>query len=166
MNVLLLAVALLVCEISPLVTSQPELSCSAKPNPGNCKAYRPMWYFDAELGYCRGFVYGGCGGNKNTYPNCRACMSRCTNYNPHLMCQYLEFEFFKKFIAGKLIVAPPAVTTLTGFPQGQPMRNCGTADTGANGGTSDTCDTANTGDRVRTGVEGCCTIRCEVSIAR
>uniref|UniRef100_L7LRL1 Putative bilaris n=1 Tax=Rhipicephalus pulchellus TaxID=72859 RepID=L7LRL1_RHIPC len=103
------------------MTSQPELSCSAKPDPGNCKAYRPMWYFDAEVGYCRGFVYGGCGGNRNTYPNCRACMSRCTNYNPHLMCQYLEFEFFKKFIAGKLIVTPPRVPTATQFPPVQPV---------------------------------------------
>ncbi|KAL1474120.1 hypothetical protein MTO96_038225 [Rhipicephalus appendiculatus] len=102
------------------VTSEPELSCSAKPNPGNCKAYRPMWYFDPELGYCRGFVYGGCGGNRNTYPNCRACMNRCTNFNPYLMCQYLEIEFFKKFIAGKLIVAPPPLTTGTQFPPTRP----------------------------------------------
>uniref|UniRef100_A0A224YRE1 Tissue factor pathway inhibitor n=1 Tax=Rhipicephalus zambeziensis TaxID=60191 RepID=A0A224YRE1_9ACAR len=102
------------------MTSEPELSCSAKPNPGNCKAYRPMWYFDPELGYCRGFVYGGCGGNRNTYPNCRACMNRCTNFNPYLMCQYLEFEFFKKFIAGKLIVAPPPVTTGTQFSPVRP----------------------------------------------
>uniref|UniRef100_A0A6G5AA33 Putative kunitz n=1 Tax=Rhipicephalus microplus TaxID=6941 RepID=A0A6G5AA33_RHIMP len=104
------------------MTSQPELSCSAKPNPGNCKAYRPMWYFDAEVGYCRGFVYGGCGGNRNTYPNCLACMSRCTNYNPYLMCRYLEYEFFKKFIAGKLMVPPPHVSTgaTSQFPPAKP----------------------------------------------
>ncbi|KAL1485815.1 hypothetical protein MTO96_031738, partial [Rhipicephalus appendiculatus] len=31
----------------------------------------------------------------------RACMNRCTNFNPYLMCQYLEFEFFKEVHRGQ-----------------------------------------------------------------
>ncbi|KAL3196110.1 hypothetical protein MRX96_015590 [Rhipicephalus microplus] len=127
-----------------------------------------MWYFDAEVGYCRGFVYGGCGGNRNTYPNCLACMSRCTNYNPYLMCRYLEYEFFKKFIAGKLMVPPPHVSTggdLT-VPTGGTGNNDGTANVVNNGGTTDVdergsttipCHTAGNREWECTGVEGCCT---------
>ncbi|XP_049527667.1 kunitz-type U19-barytoxin-Tl1a-like [Dermacentor silvarum] len=95
------------CLQSCLQKLEPELVCSAKPDPGNCKAYHPMWYFDESVGVCRGFAYGGCGGNKNTFPSCHACMNRCTNYNPHMTCRYLEVEFFRKFIAGRLVASSP-----------------------------------------------------------
>lgn len=54
-----------------------EEYCTAKAVTGPCRAAFPRWYFDAEKNSCDKFIYGGCRGNKNSYPSQEACMGRC-----------------------------------------------------------------------------------------
>ncbi|XP_062033220.1 kunitz-type protease inhibitor 2 isoform X2 [Lepus europaeus] len=54
-----------------------EEYCAAKAVTGPCRAAFPRWYFDAEKNSCDRFIYGGCRGNKNSYPSQEACMGRC-----------------------------------------------------------------------------------------
>ncbi|XP_010346317.1 kunitz-type protease inhibitor 2 isoform X2 [Saimiri boliviensis] len=51
--------------------------CTAKAVTGPCRAAFPRWYFDVERNSCDNFIYGGCRGNKNSYPSEEACMLRC-----------------------------------------------------------------------------------------
>ena len=39
--------------------------CTMKKEVGHCRAFRPMYYFDAEQQVCKLFFFGGCGGNAN-----------------------------------------------------------------------------------------------------
>ncbi|KAK8781962.1 hypothetical protein V5799_016696 [Amblyomma americanum] len=69
---------------------KPPRYCQAKPNDGQCGHVRPSierWYFDGRYGYCGPFLWGGCGGNKNNFPNCTACMTTCTRYKPPRYCK-------------------------------------------------------------------------------
>jgi len=36
--------------------------CSLKPNAGLCEAYITKYYYDAEAGKCKEFIWGGCDG--------------------------------------------------------------------------------------------------------
>ncbi|MDD3877244.1 MAG: BPTI/Kunitz domain-containing protein [Bacteroidales bacterium] len=59
--------------------SQEEQDCQNKcalvPDPGNCKAYFPRYYFDKESGTCKEFIWGGCDGVVpfNTLEECQNC---------------------------------------------------------------------------------------------
>lgn len=44
---------------------------------GDCDAAVPRWYFSALSGHCEPFVWGGCGGNANNFPNEHACRATC-----------------------------------------------------------------------------------------
>lgn len=46
---------------------------------GHCKAFHRMFYYDAELGRCRPFVYGGCGGNENRFAKEIECENSCVD---------------------------------------------------------------------------------------
>lgn len=35
------------------------------------------WFFDTDVGICREFVYGGCGGNGNRFATSEECTSLC-----------------------------------------------------------------------------------------
>uniref|UniRef100_A0A023FSH3 Putative kunitz-like protease inhibitor n=1 Tax=Amblyomma cajennense TaxID=34607 RepID=A0A023FSH3_AMBCJ len=65
--------------------------CYAKAKEGQCGNERPSierWYFDARYGYCGPFLWGGCGGNNNNFPNCTLCMSTCTDHeDPEGACR-------------------------------------------------------------------------------
>ncbi|XP_068619320.1 papilin [Battus philenor] len=51
--------------------------CKQRPEPGNCLAYLPMWYYDEERDDCNQFVYGGCNGNDNRFDTKEDCEGRC-----------------------------------------------------------------------------------------
>lgn len=59
-------------------TSGPSAACSAAPEPGNCLAYMPRFYFDPASNTCEEFIYGGCGGNANNYASLEDCEETCT----------------------------------------------------------------------------------------
>lgn len=49
--------------------------CKLLPDPGECKAFFPRYYFDKEEGICKEFIWGGCNGVVpfNTLEECEAC---------------------------------------------------------------------------------------------
>lgn len=51
--------------------------CTLKRDPGPCPGSALRWYYDAERGTCRQFVYGGCKGNANKFRTLAACQQRC-----------------------------------------------------------------------------------------
>ncbi|TEA36767.1 hypothetical protein DBR06_SOUSAS310186, partial [Sousa chinensis] len=53
-----------------------EEHCTAQAVPGACRASFPRWYFNAEKNSCDNFTYGGCRGNKNSYPSKEECVQR------------------------------------------------------------------------------------------
>uniref|UniRef100_G3MTV8 BPTI/Kunitz inhibitor domain-containing protein n=1 Tax=Amblyomma maculatum TaxID=34609 RepID=G3MTV8_AMBMU len=44
---------------------------------GNCKNRIPSWYFDMWTLRCKGFMYSGCGGNRNRFPTEEECNKSC-----------------------------------------------------------------------------------------
>ena len=42
-----------------------EEICRMEAESGRCRGAFPKWYHDAEVGECREFTWGGCGGNEN-----------------------------------------------------------------------------------------------------
>ena len=44
---------------------------------GDCRAFVPSWYFDAQTGDCKEFGYGGCGGNENRFSSSEECRGAC-----------------------------------------------------------------------------------------
>jgi len=53
----------------------PTGNCSLEPDPGNCLAYMPRYYFDKEGETCKEFIWGGCGGTVpfETLEECEKC---------------------------------------------------------------------------------------------
>ena len=52
-------------------------TCSQKRDAGICPGNVPRFYFDKELGRCRLFTYGGCGGNSNNFATQDECVANC-----------------------------------------------------------------------------------------
>ncbi|XP_062981507.1 low-density lipoprotein receptor-related protein 11 [Elgaria multicarinata webbii] len=51
--------------------------CLAPPAAGPCNGHFPRWHFDAFLGSCRHFIYGGCKGNENNFLQESDCLDEC-----------------------------------------------------------------------------------------
>ena len=52
--------------------------CALANETGNCEAYIPSYYYDHEIGQCRQFIWGGCGGNKNRFSSREECEAQCS----------------------------------------------------------------------------------------
>ena len=50
-------------------------ACCEEPDPGNCFAAIPRYYFDQDAGECREFIWGGCEGTVpfESLQECEAC---------------------------------------------------------------------------------------------
>ncbi|KAL7645363.1 UNVERIFIED_CONTAM: hypothetical protein RMT77_003749 [Armadillidium vulgare] len=59
------------------VSLQKNGLCSVNVKAGNCKAYFPSFYYDAESDQCECFVYTGCGGNENRFEYIEECTQTC-----------------------------------------------------------------------------------------
>ncbi|KAB7498809.1 Kunitz-type serine protease inhibitor [Armadillidium nasatum] len=59
------------------VSLQKKGLCSVNVKAGNCKAYFPSFYYDAESDQCECFVYTGCGGNENRFEYIEECTQTC-----------------------------------------------------------------------------------------
>ncbi|XP_030633148.1 kunitz-type protease inhibitor 2 [Chanos chanos] len=58
-------------------TGDDQEACMAPSEPGPCRAYFKMFFYEPSSGSCQPFVYGGCRGNSNRYSTVEECMSRC-----------------------------------------------------------------------------------------
>lgn len=56
-------------------------ACRQPKEVGPCRAAFPRFFFDANIGQCRKFIYGGCLGNRNNFPSLQACQTKCPNLN-------------------------------------------------------------------------------------
>ena len=60
--------------------SNPNNFCKLPADPGPCRAHHGRFYFDANEGVCKEFVYGGCFGNQNRFDNARKCKKACKSF--------------------------------------------------------------------------------------
>lgn len=60
-----------------LTPEQSSLFCLAAQKVGPCRASFTRWRYDAVLGRCRNFTYGGCKGNYNNFLTAEACEMAC-----------------------------------------------------------------------------------------
>ncbi|XP_076870697.1 PI-actitoxin-Afv2b isoform X2 [Brachyhypopomus gauderio] len=54
-----------------------EDSCVLPLEEGGCSRYTLRWYFNSQVGFCRPFIYSGCGGNANRFTHKEECEQRC-----------------------------------------------------------------------------------------
>ncbi|XP_059155148.1 carboxypeptidase inhibitor SmCI-like [Physella acuta] len=51
--------------------------CLLDPEPGQCEALAPRFYYNPSTNDCEEFNYGGCGGNKNRFETKENCVDSC-----------------------------------------------------------------------------------------
>ncbi|XP_041354957.1 kunitz-type serine protease inhibitor-like [Gigantopelta aegis] len=56
---------------------QDQHDCLKAADPGFCLAYIPSFYWNQQAHECQSFIYGGCGGNKNRFPDIPSCEAAC-----------------------------------------------------------------------------------------
>ncbi|CAM4633962.1 unnamed protein product [Leuciscus chuanchicus] len=54
-----------------------DVDCRQGLDPGPCREYKMMWYYDPEANACAQFWYGGCQGNSNRFETEDICISGC-----------------------------------------------------------------------------------------
>ncbi|HEY6728156.1 MAG TPA: BPTI/Kunitz-type proteinase inhibitor domain-containing protein [Polyangiaceae bacterium] len=59
--------------------SKPE--CMMPFEAGECLAFVPVFYYDAQAARCLEQTYGGCGGNDNRFETLEACQQRCQEFD-------------------------------------------------------------------------------------
>merc|ERR1712014_94969 len=73
--------------------------CSLEPVVGFCRAAHSRYFFDPETNECRPFIYGGCGGNDNNFPDLETCFDVCADPNTkigdltELGYQYFGYDY-------------------------------------------------------------------------
>jgi len=56
-----------------------ESPCDLAVAKGMCRAYFPRFFFNRTSAQCESFVYGGCGGNANSFETMEECSSTCSS---------------------------------------------------------------------------------------
>jgi hypothetical protein len=51
--------------------------CGLPMEVGDCEGAFPRWWFNAAVGKCEVFSYGGCNGNANNFETAEACAAAC-----------------------------------------------------------------------------------------
>ena len=47
------------------------------PEKGPCRGTHERWHYDAKMGLCRTFTYGGCLKNNNNFKTEESCIGSC-----------------------------------------------------------------------------------------
>lgn len=70
-----LLIVLLMSAISGCNKENDKNNCALEPDPGNCKASFPRYYYDRVEKMCKEFIWGGCGGTVpfDSINECKAC---------------------------------------------------------------------------------------------
>ncbi len=70
-----LIIVLFIIAVSGCNKQNDKSNCTLKPDPGNCKASFPKYYYDQEDNMCKEFIWGGCGGTVpfDSLKECEAC---------------------------------------------------------------------------------------------
>jgi len=70
-----LLIVLLIFAISGCNKENDKNNCALEPDPGNCKASFPRYYYDRVEKMCKEFIWGGCGGTVpfDSINECKAC---------------------------------------------------------------------------------------------
>ena len=71
-----LFIVLSICAISGCKKESDKNNCTLEPDPGNCKAAIPKYYYDQGEKICKEFIWGGCGGTVpfDSMKECKACV--------------------------------------------------------------------------------------------
>lgn len=69
------------CKESIFFPAPSNEPCGLAPETGQCKALKPMYYFDASDDMCKSFNYGGCGGNANKFETKSLCENVCKEHS-------------------------------------------------------------------------------------
>ena len=64
------------------LAQQKDPICSLPLKQGNCKAYKPRFYYNSQSQKCEKFIFGGCQGNENNFPTFRDCVKKCAEEQP------------------------------------------------------------------------------------
>nr|XP_023970041.1 papilin-like [Chrysemys picta bellii] len=64
---------------------QPEI-CKLPMEPGPCFTYVPSYFYNSVTKRCEEFIYGGCQGNANRFPNMDECLKTCGSSDVNI-CQ-------------------------------------------------------------------------------
>ncbi|XP_065281484.1 papilin-like [Dermacentor albipictus] len=78
-----------ICKASCAPETEYEAKCLSRPETGPCRAHMVLWAYDANLGRCKTFVYGGCDGTDNKYPTEQACVAQCQHPPKELVEGYV-----------------------------------------------------------------------------
>ncbi|MBA3979061.1 MAG: alpha-1-antitrypsin [Alcanivorax sp.] len=62
--------------VTPMAEDALPATCNEKPESGMCRAAFTRYYYDADRGECRSFIWGGCGGNV-PFDTMESCQSAC-----------------------------------------------------------------------------------------
>nr|P81162.1 RecName: Full=Protease inhibitor carrapatin [Rhipicephalus microplus] len=54
-----------------------DKQCVPTADPGPCKGFMPMWWYNIFTSQCEEFIYGGCQGNDNRYRTKEECDKTC-----------------------------------------------------------------------------------------
>ncbi|BHF80774.1 serine-type endopeptidase inhibitor activity [Sparganum proliferum] len=73
----MVALLLVACLLSALTVEGRLDPCLMPIKSGMCRARIPMYAFNAQLGVCEEFIYGGCGGNLNRFETLEGCEMSC-----------------------------------------------------------------------------------------
>lgn len=67
----------------PACSSTPSLpaACKVPPESGRCRASIPRWWYDKQMGSCREFIWGGCGGSV-PFETMESCHAQCMPGQP------------------------------------------------------------------------------------
>ena len=64
------------------LAQQKDPICSLPLKQGNCKAFKPRFYYNSQSQKCEKFIFGGCQGNENNFPTFRDCVKKCAEEQP------------------------------------------------------------------------------------